>query len=203
METRAAKIISYLFHPVFMPVYGLLLLFNFQNIFAQLLLLKAKLMILSIVTLTTVVFPLLVIYMMKKQGFIKSMTMDDRSERIIPYMIVALFYYMTYHMFRQLELPFVFSLFMMGATLLIALVTLISFKWKISIHMVGVGGITGVLIGLSFNLSINLISMIGAMILLSGLIGYARLKLNAHKPSEIYSGYLAGVFIMSVLFFIF
>jgi hypothetical protein len=203
METKAAKIISYLFHPVFMPLYGLLLLFSFKNIFAQQLLFQAKLMILSFVFLSTVAFPMLVIYMMKKQGFIKSITMDNRSERIIPYMVVAIFYFMTYHMFRQLELPFIYSLFMMGSAFLIALVTLISFRWKISTHMVGIGGIAGVLIGLSFNLSINLISIIGSVILLSGIIGFARLKLNAHKPSEVYSGFLMGVLIMSVLFFIF
>lgn len=203
MENKAAKVISFIFHPVFMPVYGFLLLFSFKNIFAQLIFFKAKLMILSLVTMTTVVFPLLVIYIMKRQGFIKSVTMDDRSERVIPYMVVSLFYFTAYHMLRQLELPFVYSLFMMGSALLVALVTLISFRWKISAHMVGIGGIAGILTGLSFNLSVNLIILIGAMILLGGIIGSARLKLNAHKPSEIYSGFLLGVFIMSVLFFIF
>lgn len=87
--------------------------------------------------------------------------------------------------------------------MLIALVTLINFKWKISIHMIGIGGLTGVFIGLAINLSLNLTVMIGAFIALAGLVGFARLQLNAHKPSEIYAGYLIGVFIMSGLFLIF
>lgn len=203
MEDRAAKIISYLFHPIFMPFYGMLLLFNFQNIFSLLILFKAKLVILGFVFACTVILPLLIILMMKKQGFVKNLLMDERTERTLPYMVIALFYFITYHLFRQLELPFVYSLFLMGSAMLIALVTLINFRWKISIHMVGIGGITGMFIGLAINLSLNLIIMIGSLIFLSGIIGFARMQLNAHKASEIYAGFFAGVLVMAGLFLIF
>lgn len=48
--------------------------------------------------------------------------------------------------------------------------------------MAGIGGVCGLLIGLAFRLNLDLTFQIIAAIACAGLVGYARLKLNSHKP---------------------
>ena len=75
----------------------------------------------------------------------------------------------------------------------------VNFYRKISLHMIGIGGFTGLFLGLSLNFGINLNTEMIAGILLAGIIGFARLKSNSHQPAEIYTGFLMGVLVMTVL----
>lgn len=200
MENRFAKFISCIFHPVFMPVYGLLLLYNIKSYISFELILKARLLLLAFVFVTSVIFPLLIVALMKRQGFIESYQMKSREERRFPYLITAIFYFITYQMLRQMQFPEVYSFYFMGATFLLATVVVINIWWKISIHMVGLGGICGMLCGLAITLSLNMIFLISLLILVSGVVGYARLKLETHKSSEVYFGFLAGFCIMLGLY---
>ena len=201
MEERLAKIISYIFHPIFLPLYSLILLFDLKSCFSFELIFKARLMLMAFVAITTIVFPLSIILLMKHQGFIHSFQMDERKERKFPYLITAIFYLLTYNMFRQLQLPNIYTFYMMGATLLIIIVVIINLWWKISTHMIGIGGVFGLITALAINLSLNLFFQIIVIALVAGIIGYARLKLNSHKPLEIYAGFLAGAFVMLCVFY--
>lgn len=200
MEIRIAKVISYVFHPVFMPVYGLLLLFSLKSYFSFELMLKARLILISFITITSIIFPLTIIALLKRQGFITNYLMQSREERRLPYLITAIFYFLTYQMLKQMQLPEIYSFYFMGATFLLALVVIINFWWKISTHMVGMGGICGMLLGLAFSLSMDMMLLISMVIILSGVVGYARLKSQAHKSAEIYVGFLVGLVVMTGLY---
>ena len=65
--------------------------------------------------------------------------------------------------------------------------------------MVGAGSFTGLFLGLSLNFGINLNTEIFSGILLAGIIGFARLKSNSHQPAEIYTGFMTGVVVMTIL----
>jgi membrane-associated phospholipid phosphatase len=89
---------------------------------------------------------------------------------------------------------------MLGSTFLAILALIISFYRKISLHMIGIGGILGLLLGLSLNLGLDLTWLLVVSIILSGVLGFARIQSTAHKPSDIYSGFLVGAGIMFLLF---
>ena len=79
---------------------------------------------------------------------------------------------------------------------------ILSFKWKISAHTVGIGGLIGALIAISFRLNVNLEYYIIAAIIVSGIVGYSRLKLKTHEQYQIYIGWLTGFFTsMLILYF--
>jgi membrane-associated phospholipid phosphatase len=59
--------------------------------------------------------------------------------------------------------------------------------------MLGIGGIIGFVMIMSFEYQLNFNSLLASLFLVAGLIGVARLSLNAHKPGEIYVGFLVGV----------
>jgi len=144
---------------------------------------------------------LLFIFLLYKKKIVHSIFLESREERIYPILIIAIFYYLTYYLMKGIRTSPVFSYYMLGATLLTILALIITFYSKISLHMLGMGGMSGLILGLVFNLSLNSEYLL-AVIFVSGITGFARLKLNSHKPSEIYSGFLVGAVIMFFLFFL-
>lgn len=199
MELKIAKIVSVLFHPLLIPTYTTLLLFNLNSYIAFQIPYQAKLLILGMIVITTFFFPVLFILIMKRRGMIKSLHMENREERLYPFIITAIFYFLTYQMIRQLQISDVYKLFTLGSAILILISMVVNFFMKISIHMVGIGGMLGALIGLSLHFNLNMIYSIILIIFVSGVIGYSRLKLNAHKPIQIYIGFLSGAIVMSLV----
>jgi hypothetical protein len=202
METKIAKIISFVFHPIFMPSYALLFLMFFQYSFFSLSIpLKIKWLILSMVFITTVLFPLLSIFIMFRKGMINSLKMESRQERIFPFITTAIFYYLTYYLLSRIQISYIFHVFILGSTLLIITTLFINFFWKISIHMIAIGGVLGTFLGLSTLAILNIPQFILLLIFISGVIGFSRIKLNAHNPAQVYTGFLTGTLIMFLLVF--
>ena len=83
---------------------------------------------------------------------------------------------------------------LLAAIIIVGLAGFISKYWKISLHMLGVGGGTGALIGIHF-LSGGFSQLIILAILLSGILGIARINEKAHNHAQIYVGFLVGLII--------
>jgi hypothetical protein len=66
-------------------------------------------------------------------------------------------------------------------------------KIKTSLHTLGIGGILGFIIIMSFEYKLNYNLIIAILFVLAGLIAVSRLALKAHKPKEIYIGFLVGM----------
>ena len=93
-----------------------------------------------------------------------------------------------------------FNQLLLGSTFTIIAALLINLHWKISIHMIGVGGILGAVLGMAQGLFIELLWPVIIIVLLSGMLGTARLMLKAHNPLQIYAGFLLGFAAMFILF---
>lgn len=200
MEKRIAIFISYIFHPILITTYTIFLMFSIKTIYNISITWNAKLIVLSFVFLTTFIFPLLLVLALKYKGMIKTLQMETREERIFPYIMTTIFYYFTYYMLCQIHIPVMFQKFVLGATLLIVMALIINFWWKISIHMIAIGGMIGCITGISLQLNYDMRLLIGGLFLIAGLIGFSRLKLNLHNQSQIYFGILMGFVVMLCLF---
>jgi hypothetical protein len=200
MEDRFARLLTIVFHPLFVPFYMLMLLLNVNTFFAMMIPVKAKLLLTAMVFLTTILLPLLIVFLLYRMKVVKSFYLKSREERIYPLLAVAVFYYLTYFLLKRFSISFIFSYYMLGSTFLTILAMIISFYRKISLHMIGIGGMVGLLMGLSLSLSLDLTWFVVAAIFLGGFIGFARIQSNSHKPSEIYSGFLVGAGVMFLLF---
>ena len=153
----------------------------------------------GIVLLTTFCIPLVLTWLLYRLRLISSFYLVNKEERIYPILSVSVFYYVTYYLLRGTHISTIFSYYMLGATLLAILTLIINFYLKISLHMIGAGSFTGLFLGLSLNFGINLNAEILSGIILAGIIGFARLKSNSHKPAEIYSGFALGAVTMTLL----
>lgn len=194
MNRTLAQVLSVLFHPLLMPTYlfGIILYLLPASVvtFPE----ERRWAILVLVGCSTFIIPGLGTYFMYHQGFVGSLTLENRPERNLPFFFTSVCFGVTSYIFYQ-EAYFdrLFFYIMMLITLSVFLTFLFSFRWKISAHAVGLGGALGILFLLNKLLPENqLLYIIIAAIILSGLVLSARLALDAHSPSEVYSGFLLG-----------
>ena len=194
MSDRFARVISIVFHPVLMPTYALILIFRFSHYLDYTTPAPAKVALFTIIIFNTLIMPVLISWLLMKRGLIKSFYMEKREERIVPFICNVVLMMIAYYMLRQLALPRIFFLLLLGAAASVVIAIIINLKWKISIHMIGIGGIAGALFGMSTFLSVDLRIPLLISLLVAGALGTARLSRNAHKPLEIYSGFFVGFF---------
>lgn len=201
-EKAFARLITYILHPVILPLYLLVWLILSPFYFSMILTTGIKALLAAMVAITSFFFPSLFIYLLYRNGIIGSLYLEKREERIYPFITTAVFFFLTYYLFMHLQVLRVFQLFMLGATLLILICLFISLFWKISIHMAGIGGVFGTLIGISYRLSEPILAAFMVVLLLAGLVGFARLKLAAHEPAEVYGGFITGTFVMALIYLV-
>lgn len=200
MEKTLARILSLLFHPLLVPTYFLLILFQLPFYSLLGVPVKIKALVLLFVFVLTFVLPVLVAGGMLLLKLIDSMEMQRRRERIFPMIAMAIFFYIAFYSLQQLAVLQPVTIFMLGSTILVLLGLVFNYFYKISQHMIAWGGLTGAVIALGFLLHFAPFFWLFGVILASGLTGFARLKTRAHTPFEIYSGYLLGLVVMAALF---
>lgn len=73
----------------------------------------------------------------------------------------------------------------------------ITFMWKISAHAAGIAGCLGFILAYkhAFQATNTLFWPLVIAVALTGLVSWARLYLNAHKPAEVLGGLLLGFII--------
>jgi len=128
--------------------------------------------------------------------------METKEERIIPYTSAALYYFALFYLFYNAGFPNIFQILILGAALSILLIIFVSLKWKISAHTTGIGGLAGAALGITYRFQLDMHLVLMLIILFSGIVGYARLKLNVHSPAQVYSGFILG-FSIELLLMIF
>ncbi len=199
---RVAQILSVLFHPLLIPIYALLQINLMPFFYPGSDALRHVLIFGSMFVL--VVPPIIWYIVLYKFNVIKSWKATTRKERIWPYLFTILSYILVSIISYLLKVDYGFTQLWQGAALALVLVFIINFFWKISAHATGMGSWLGMLFFLSIYNGFSLLSEIIIVILSSGLVGWSRLKLDAHTPMQVFFGYLLGLFFVGILpFFIF
>ena len=197
----AAKIISYVFHPLMMPVIGLSIIFNTDSYINYAVPQELKQAVIILVGASTFLIPLLISLLLLNRKLINSLEMETQKERVIPYSITIAFYLSTLYMLKQAPIPVIIFNFLVGATLSIIVAFVINIRWKISAHMIGIGGLVGALLCLSILLEVYITPFFILSLLVAGLVGSARLILKAHTPSQVYAGFAIGVICQIVVLY--
>ena len=189
----AAKIISTMFHPLIMPVIGLFIIFNTDSYINYAIPTELKEAVIILVGTSTFIIPLLISLLLLNRKLINSLEMKTQKERVIPYAFTIIFYVFTLYMLKKAPIPPIIFNFVIGATLSVIIAFIVNVKWKISAHMIGIGGLVGALICISIMLDIYITPFIIFALLVAGLVGSSRLKLKAHTQLQVYAGFLVGI----------
>ena len=190
---QLAQLISILGHPIFMPLYAFIALIYTNPYVNTMIPETSKNFIFGIIVIFTIVLPLFTAIIFKVFGLIDSLFMKTAKERRLPFVLTIIWYYLSYLLLTKIYVPHSFLLIMVGAICAICIASIITIRWKISIHMLGIGGVIGAIIGISHRFQFDHSMLIIALILFAGLIGYARLKTNSHGYRQVYAGFILGL----------
>ncbi len=161
--------------------------------------------LLGFLFLYTFLLPGVSVYWFKRLGLVKSIKMEERSDRPLPMFATAGIYItMAYFLSSKNPLLGQIGIHLFVMALVILAIGIISFYWQISAHAAGIGGLIGILIkGLVFEGEEWLFYPILLFFVFAGCIISARLQLNAHTPSQTIVGFLLGLLIGLGSFLIF
>jgi hypothetical protein len=189
-----AWIISYLMHPLPLPslMFGLVLVFAPELLLASTPELRWQLM--GLLFLTTFAIPAISVFTMHMFGNISSLTMTRREDRRLPFLLVSGFYMLTTYLFyEKFPLLTFVNLGIASITLSLLVLTAVSLYWKMSAHGLAAGGVSGFMAGIMHHFhNSELLYPLAALLLLSGLVLWARLYLGHHTPAEVWVGWFTG-----------
>ena len=191
MINRILKSISYIFHPLIMPLLGVLFYFKLSPKYFPKEIIYAKTISLFILT---IVLPILLYFLLKTLEKVNSLELETTKERVIPLgincLIILLVLQRVISVHEILELYY-FFLGILISTLTCLLMALA--KFKASIHMIAIAGLFMFLIALSIHFSININGVLALMSIVTGAIATSRLHLKAHNYKELILGFFVGM----------
>lgn len=201
--TILANVVSLVFHPMLLTVYAFLFVNAcYPFLFAHLTKLEKAQLIVSLIV-NTIAFPFITVFLLKQLGFVKSIALKTREERIIPYIAMSTFYFWTFMVVRNQAIGDLFTHIMLGAALSVFGAFFLNNFYKISIHAVGAGGFVAIALIITMASNYNLTPVLLLVILAAGLVGTSRLYLKAHAQRDIYSGYMIGILAQLIAFIFF
>jgi len=192
-----ARFLSYLFHPLFVPVYIVAFLVYEARLMPELAGNRRIIVVLQYFVNYTFL-PLAAILIMRKLGFVQSIHLRTQKDRILPYIVCEIFYFWAWYISRNLGYPKEFVLLSLTIFLSCSLGLIFNIYLKISMHAISVGVLAGFLFicGMSTNVNYAMYTSIG--LLVAGLTCTARLIDSDHSTREVYSGLIAGVLCLLV-----
>lgn len=187
------KLISYVFHPLFIPSYIFYLLIRvFPFEFAGINQWELNMKTFSVFWMTAF-FPGFAVFLLWRLKFIDNIYLRTQKERIIPFFITMFFYWWMYYLSRNFtDQPIVLKFFYFGIFISTSIGVIINNFIKISLHGMAMGGaLTAIILfSLFYNAPISIIILVA--ILLTGLVSTARLLVSNHSTLEIYTGLIVG-----------
>jgi len=197
MGAALAKVVSVVFQPLFIPIYTMVLLFGTETYLTYAITENLRNFIFGVVLINSVFLPMAVFLFLLHRGVVESLHMRNANERTLPFLTVIIFQLSTYFLFKRLPIPDLITQLVLAGAMSVVLALLINLRWKVSIHMLGMGGLVGTFIGMALRYQVDSLHLIMVLTLLSGLVGYARLRLDAHTPGQVYVGWMLGTVLLT------
>lgn len=186
-----SKLISYIFHPIFLPIAGTVSYFLVTPKYSTIELKSGNILPIFILT---IIIPILSFFILKNIGVVNSVFLIKPKERRYPLIINLILLLMI--LLKVIPDNYTIELYFFFLGLIAATSTclfLLFIRFKTSLHMMSMGSLLMFLIALSFHFERNIVVAISFMLFASGVVATARLYLKAHTRAELLIGFLVGV----------
>ena len=190
---KILSVFSYLFHPIFIPIYSCLFYFYINESFVSYLK-YAIYLILFQVTILTIFIPITFFYLLRSLGKIDTIMASEISQRKLPLLFQSVLLTVLIYKGTTIDVVPELYFYFFGAIIstLLALIFLF-LQIKTSLHLLGISSFLFFAVGLSIHNEVNFSAIIIALILLNGIVATSRLIMNAHNIKELSLGFLVGV----------
>ncbi|MCK7558726.1 hypothetical protein MKQ70_28550 [Chitinophaga sedimenti] len=205
--TFAAKLFSYLLHPLFLPMLVTFMAVTaLPEYFTPFRMDSIRLPYDKLyfrVGVNTLLFPMLVVTLAVALKFVSSIHMEKQQDRIIPYVATIIFYFWTFYTFlREGKAPPFFTAFFLGIFITASVCLVANSFIKISMHTTGWGGVIGFFLVLMWGMGLNVAIPLGVVLVFTGIAATSRLVLSAHTTWEVYIGLFTGILAQLVAWWI-
>lgn len=202
LAAAVAMVISFVFHPVFMPTLLTYAVYRFVPAsFAGFDEKAFQVRFLLPVFIATAFFPILSVLLMKALKFVESIHLYKPKDRIIPLIAAMVFYFWIYHVAKNTDAPFLLQVLLLGAFWGVIALFIVNVFYKVSMHSAGAGSMIGMVIVLLLTSPISMTIPLFLSLGIAGLVGTARLLLGAHRSYEIWLGYILGTLVQVSAYF--
>lgn len=196
----AARVMSLVFTPFYLPTVGLLALFSLS--YLSLLPFGYKLQVMGIVYFFTILLPTLLIHIYRRHQRWTLIDIGRRERRMVPYVLSILCYFTCVYIMKQIHIPHFMSSIVIAALGIQIVCAVINAWWKISTHTAAIGGVVGAIFVFAAIFGFNPIPWLCITILLAGLLGTSRMVLRQHSLAEVVVGFVVGVVVGMTLLLI-
>ena len=197
---KIANTLSWVLHPFLLPVYLMAVLLTMTTfaLFSP----GVKFYFLWVVMLYAIIIPFLTLGILHSLGRISDFRIDNRRERLLPLLIGTVCYVLCALTFSKIPSAIFLRKFMLAAACCEAMCFVVSLRWKISLHLTGMGAIVALLVVMNIVGVGNMLLPLSVAILGAGALASARLYLGCHNPVQIFAGFFGGfgVAMLAVLF---
>jgi hypothetical protein len=192
-----ARFISWVFHPVFVPLYVMAFLiyehpFQFTGFDP-----RQKLMVMLQSAAMYLFFPLVTVLLLKALGFIESIQLKKQKDRIIPLVACGVWYFWIWYVWHNLpEYPDMAIRFALAIWISSWTGLMVNTRMKISLHAISMGIAVTFLFLLAFTQALNFGVYLAIALFIAGLVSTARFIVSDHTRTEIYGGFALGLLSM-------
>lgn len=188
---KLLKSISYIFHPLFMPVAGVAFYYYISPRYVAQEIVNAKLFSLSILT---IILPILMFFLLKTLGKTETIHLKNTRERVYPLALYCLILILVIKRIITVSQSIELYYFFVGILISnMACLTLAIFKFKASIHMIAVSGLFMFFVAIGVQFGVNITGILAFIALVIGAVATSRLHLNAHTSNELIFGIFIGL----------
>ena len=188
---RAARVLSMLFTPFYLPIVGLVALFTFS--YLALMPWAYKFQVLILVYCFTILMPTVFIHLYRKYQGWSLLEMAYKERRVVPYVISILCYFLCVYQMDLLHIPHFMGTILSAAIFIQVACALINVWWKISTHTAAIGGVAGALFVFGEYFGFNPVWWLCIVFILAGLLGTSRMILRQHTLLQVVAGFFVGV----------
>ena len=186
-----AKTLSILFHPILMPLLGVFIIFN-SGIYQSNIPVEIKKYTYLLVGLFSIVLPLALISILVYWHVVQNIEMSKHKERFIPMTFSFISIFLLHVLIRRTIPINILQAFTLSMAVVLILYLLSNIKFKTSLHLLALGGITGLIAILSKIFLIDLYFWLMIVIFVTGIVGTSRVYLEEHTLLELAMGYVTG-----------
>ena len=193
---KILPLFSYIFHPIFITFYGVLLYIWLSDLGLN----SLSIVLLIQVIILTMLLPLSIYYLLKATGYIKSFTEATINERKFPILLQALFLFILLKFSGFIDdLPAIYY-FMIGGLISSTIAFMLTFiNFKISLHMIGVCSLLAFTVSLYVYLNVAILPLIALFLLFVGSVASSRLYMKSHNYIELFTGSMIGILSQIIL----
>ena len=180
----AARIVSLVFTPFYLPLVGLMALFAFS--YLSLMPWAYKLQVLMLVYVFTILL------YRRYQGW-NLIELGHKERRMVPYVISILCYFFCIYLMDLVHIPHFMSAILSAALFIQVVCALVNVWWKISTHTAAVGGVAGALFVFGEFFGFNPVWWLCLVFILAGVLGSSRMILRQHTLAQVVAGFFVGI----------